>query len=226
MTYIQPEKGDGSGAEAASEAFSSIMQTLEGIGESAIGVLKQFLQLPLSSPVMAGVTAILINDLFAHTVDFRNWRHQELVCLDCANLTVNSDGSVTDTLGNVLGVLQQGFLTFQFGLLGYIISNSMYAAHHANSGSPGAYGSPNPTGMHQAAYVWVPGIITNAANLQIAAIVLTGFGTSEVGTLLDSLGSFTALVKGNTPSASVTTSSLQTLGVPIVSDKAAKNPGA
>lgn len=219
VTYIQKEKGEDSGgqiAEAASEAFGSLMTTIEGLGEGVLGLAKQFLQLPLSSPIMGAVLGILINDILSHKIDLKNWQHQETICLDCAGLTVNTDGSVTSSPGGPsIGTFINGFFAALLGpgaFAGFLLSNSQQAAQHAIG----------PTQAHNYALVWVPGLITNAANLQIAAIILTGFGTSEVGNILTSLASFTALVKGNTPSSSVTTPSVTTLGVPIVSEKAAK----
>lgn len=212
VTTIYKEKEADSSGDLG-QSVSSFFGALEGIGESMIGLLKQFLQLPLSSPIMSAVIGILINDMLAHKIDWRNWQHQEDICLDCAGLIVNAVGSVTNAAGSLVGNLVNGFLLFTnlYQVFGFIQSNSSAAANHSGQNAG-----------HAHALVWLPGVITNSANLQIAGIILTGFGTSEVGSILTDISQFTGLVKGAAPSSSVTTPSVTTLGVPIVSEKAAK----
>lgn len=74
---------------------------------------------------------------------------------------------------------------------------------------------------HQYVTMTLPGIITGAANLQIAGIILTSFGVAEAGQILQDITNITK-ISGSTPVPSVTAPTVTTLvnaGTPITIGK-------
>lgn len=146
-----------------SDTLATLIRTAGGLGQEAIGLLKTFLELPLSNPTMAAVIGIVTNDILSHQVDWLHWTHKEYYCTNC-NVFV----SIYDWL----------------------------------------------TGSHDMknlVYQTVPGVLTGAANLQIAAIILSSYAVSEVGSVLSDITQITKITGNSNPPASITAPSLKFL---------------
>lgn len=190
--------------EKEPDTVDSVIRLVSSLSEDVVNVLRilgvqieQLINLARYNPQFGAIIGIFLTNLASHKVDFLKWQHQELVCLDCASLTVSPLGVVTDSQNNVVGTILNGFL--QFGgpagsLAGFIVSIGQFFGTHSTGSGPGT----GSGGNHTTAYVWVPGIIDQSANLIITGIIVASFGISAAGAIITDITSIKNIF-GNTP---------------------------
>lgn len=197
--YETKQKGESDTLDSAAKLLSSLSGDVVNVLRILGVQVESLINLAKYNPQFGAVIGIIANDLLAHRVDFVKWQHQELICLDCANLTVQPNQTVVDQNGGILGTLINGFLQFSIPgqVISGIISTAQFFATH-NAGTPGGGPGPGSTSPHQTAYVWIPGIITQSANLIITGIIVASFGISAAGAIIGDITAITKLV-GNSP---------------------------
>lgn len=149
--------------EVNTTTVDTLIKSVAGLGEGAMGLLKQFLELPLSSPTMALVLGIIINDILAHQVDWIHWTHKEAYCTNC-NVWV----SIYDWL---TGAHDQSNIAFRD----------------------------------------VPGVISTAANIQLATVILGSFGVSAAGSIISDITQISHVLGAGSPTDSMITPTLKVL---------------
>lgn len=203
VIYETRKNGESDTVDSAAKLLGSLSEDVVNVLRILGVTIEQLINLARYNPQFGAVIGILTTNILSHKIDWLHWQHQELICLDCNGITVSNNGTAAVQNGGIIGTILNGFLTFTTGgqvAQGIVSLSQFFASHQA----PGPAGGPGQgtSGSHATAYVWVPGIIDQTANLIITGIITASFGLSAggfiVGTILQDITNITK-ISGNTP---------------------------